>query len=153
MHVEAEVLYSLTELPKSEHLLFLYITRNPFTGLSQLTPIFLLGEYKLSSAFTVIPEKNTHTKRRHAFHELEINCLYIIVYSFYWMTKLSVLSGNKLHKTVLYRTISIYKEYINKFYPQKVLTMYAKSDFLHSIVPFNKTGQYATELDKEEITI
>ncbi|RGR54421.1 hypothetical protein DWY45_07860 [Phocaeicola plebeius] len=72
---------------------------------------------------------------------------------FYWITKLSVLSGNKLHKTVLYRTISIYKEYINKFYPQKVLTMYAKSDFLHSIVPFNKTGQYATELDKEEITI
>lgn len=31
--------------------------------------------------------------------------------------------------------------------------MYAKSNFLHSIMPFNKTGQYATELDKEEITI
>lgn len=30
--------------------------------------------------------------------------------------------------------------------------MYEKSDFLHSIVPFNKTGQYATELDKEEIS-
>lgn len=28
-----------------------------------------------------------------------------------------------------------------------------KSDFLHKLVPFNKTGQYATELDKEEITI
>lgn len=28
-----------------------------------------------------------------------------------------------------------------------------KNDFLHILVPFNKTGQYATELDKEEITI
>lgn len=28
-----------------------------------------------------------------------------------------------------------------------------KKRLLHILVPFNKTGQYATELDKEEITI